>query len=217
MDRRGGHIRSCGDAVQQGQGTPTCSSAPEHGTPPAHQRRVLALGAILTCHGLSLRPSFSRNGLSRQKIVLPLLSRGLPAWPCLLPPRALGGASLCVCGLAPAMHRFLWHTWALQLLPASRDTREWYQQRAVRPGARTSAINDHFESPLVHVVEHGQIEIANEDIRSDPCACFSADSCCHVLQWKYTTTQHARNWTRRPLVAQAVKETATPARANSEG
>ena len=62
-----------------------------------------------------------------------------------------------------------------------------------------------FESPFIHVVEHGQIEIANEDIRSDPSACFSADSCCHVLQWEPTTTQHPRNWTRRPMVAKAIK------------
>ena len=42
----------------------TCAATP----------RELALGATLTCHGLSLRPSFSRNRLSRQKI-LPLLTR----------------------------------------------------------------------------------------------------------------------------------------------
>ena len=45
----------------------------------------------------------------------------------------------------------------------------------------------------LHVVEHGQIEIANDDIRSDPSACLSADSCCHVLQQKSTTTQHLRD------------------------
>ena len=40
MDRRDGPLCSCGDAVQQGQSIRTCSSAPEHRTPPAHQRRV---------------------------------------------------------------------------------------------------------------------------------------------------------------------------------
>ena len=40
MDRRDGPLCSCGDAIQQGQSIRTCSSAPEHGTPPAHQRRV---------------------------------------------------------------------------------------------------------------------------------------------------------------------------------
>ena len=40
MDRRDGPLCSCGDAVQQGQSIRTCSSAPEHRTPLAHQRRV---------------------------------------------------------------------------------------------------------------------------------------------------------------------------------
>ena len=78
------------------------SSAHEHGTPPAQQRtpRELALGAILACHGLPLKPN-----QTSQEMGCPTSS----GWRLLR-------------GLAPTMHHFLWHTWASQLLPASMDT-----------------------------------------------------------------------------------------------
>ena len=217
MDRRDGPLCSCGDAVQQGQSIRTCSSAPEHRTPPAHQRRVSSSfeqfwhatdfrrGQTSQEMGCLVRKSsshFSPEDNQPCSAFCPCQLWVPPLFPC------AGSNQRCTifCGTPGLRNSF---------------PRQWAHESGVNGELRApeqgQAINDDFESPFIHVVEHGQIEIANEDIRSDPSACFSADSCCHVLQWEPTTTQHPRNWTRRPMVAKAIKQTATSARANSEG
>ena len=114
------------------------------------------------------------------------------------------------------MHRFSAAHLGLRYSFSRQGTHEGGVNCELRAPEQGQTVHDNFESPLVQV-DHKQIEIENENIHSDPSACFLADLCCHVLQWKSTTTQHPSNWTRRPMMAKAVKETATSARANSEG
>ena len=195
----------------------TCSSAPQHGTPPAHQRRVNSpFEQFRHSPALLLKPNFARSGLSHQRIDHPLHTQAPPAWPYLLHPRVLYSASLSVFGLVSNDAPF-----SVAHLGFATPSRVKGQEVvsiascAPRNKGKPSTTTSSLLSSRLLITSNSRSR--TDHIHSDPSACFLADSCCHVLQWKSTTTQHPSNWTRRPMMAKAVKETATSARAYSDG
>ena len=103
----------------------------------------------------------------------------------------------------------------------SRSERERAHRSGVDGQLRSSeereSVNGNFEPSRVEVVDGVEVQISDQHVCSNLATSLSANSCCSILEWKTPCAQDPGDWTRRPVMAKAVEETAVPAWMCSQG
>ena len=203
--------------VQKRQGVRASCRAPEHRGPPSNQRGmnpalqdegwVSDLGRGKGVQELSSLTGKAASNLSRQD--------DKPSPPMV--PHELWGASFLPG--SGSLHGSSAHggtTWAGRPILRQRAHQGGVDGQLC-PSEERQAVNHNLESTWIEVVDGVEIQISDQDVRVHPATHLSANVGCCVFERKPPSAQDPGDCTSWPVVAKAVKETATPARMNSQG